>query len=135
MKSEKRYLAEAAADSPEVDVLYEVTSKTLNMKTITNSLDSAISSGEYTSTLNTDLVAAGVADMKITANIVPMIVDSSPTSEPTRRPTRAPIEGTFSPTPLPTLEVTQVMKNILYTSAHRIFASMRLAMFQVLDDI
>jgi hypothetical protein len=91
-----------------IDVLYEVTSGSMDMKSVSTALASATSSGEFTTSLQSDLAAEGANDIQVSASLSPMVIDVSPTSEPTYAPSRAPIIGTYAPTPLPTLEITQV---------------------------
>jgi hypothetical protein len=95
-----------------IDVLYEVTTDSMDMKSVSTALATATTSGEFTTSLQSDLAAEGLSDIQASANFSPMVVDVSPTSEPTYAPSRAPIVGTYAPTPLPTLELTQVNDDI-----------------------
>lgn len=95
-----------------IDVLYEVTSDKMDVRSATATIGSAVTAGEFTNSLNSNLAAAGIEDIQAAASVSPLVIDVSPTSAPTYRPSPAPIVGTSAPTHLPTLELTQVKKGV-----------------------
>ena len=107
-----RQLDVASYNGTSIAVLYEVTSDKVDTEIVSIALDSAVTNGDFTTALNTNLAAAGIDDIQVSAGVNPMVTDVSPTSKPTYRPSKAPIRGTAAPSNLATLELTQVIKDI-----------------------
>ena len=104
VKEVKVYLLEIQSNSTEIEIDYSVQSSEITLAILSASISGAVSSGEFTNTLQKALIAENVYDIRAAASAIPTYVDISPTSKPTPAPAYDPL----TPVSLPTLELTQV---------------------------
>ena len=97
VKKAKLQRLESLSNSTEIEIDYTVQSTEVTLSILTAAISGAVSSGEFTNTLQTALIAENVYDIRPFASSLPTFIDASPTSSPAA----APIS--FS-----TLELTQV---------------------------
>ena len=104
VKTEKMQLLESSSNSTEIEIDYNVQSSEVSIATLSASISSAVSSGEFTNTLQSALIAENVYDIRAAASVVPTYTDISPTASPTPAPS---FDSRF-PFTLPTMELSQV---------------------------
>ena len=97
VKKAKLQRLESLGNSTEIEIDYTVQSTEITLSILTAAISGAVSSGEFTNTLQTALIAENVYDIRPFASAVPTFMDVSPTSSPAAGPI------SFS-----TLELTQV---------------------------
>ena len=99
----------AAAESTGIIVNYSVQDKNLDVKVAQGVIAGAVNSGQFNSELQTNLVDADVTDITVSALVMPLIVDLSPTGKPSARPTPS---VSYAPSAPPTLELIQVRPDL-----------------------
>ena len=104
VKTEKMQLLESPSNSTEIEIDYNVQSSEVSIATLSASISGAVSSGEFTNTLQSALIAENVYDIRAAASVVPTYTDISPTASPTPAPS---FDSRF-PFTLPTMELSQV---------------------------
>ena len=104
VKKEKMQLLVSPSNSTEIEIDYYVQSSEVSIATLSASISGAVSSGEFTNTLQSALIAENVYDIRAAASVAPSYVDISPTSSPTPAPS---FDSRF-PFSLPTMELSQV---------------------------
>ena len=104
VKTEKMRLLESPSNSTEIEIDYNVQSSEVSIATLSASISGAVSSGEFTNTLQSALIAENVYDIRAAASVVPTYTDISPTASPTPAPS---FDSRF-PFTLPTMELSQV---------------------------
>lgn len=102
VKKGKMLLMES--NSTEIEIDYSVQSSEVTLSILSASISGAVSSGEFTNTLQAALIAESVYDIRPAASAVPVFADISPTSPPTFAPSYDPL----STVSFPTLELLQV---------------------------
>ena len=104
VKTEKMQLLESPSNSTEIEIDYNVQSSEVSIATLSASISGAVSSGEFTNTLQSALIAENIYDIRAAASVVPTYTDISPTASPTPAPS---FDSRF-PFTLPTMELSQV---------------------------
>ena len=104
VKKNKVQLLESPSNSTEIEIDYSVQSSEVTLTTLSASISEAVSSGEFTNTLQTALIAENVYDIRPAASAIPVFIEISPTSPPTAAPSQDPLTHVS----LPTVELSQV---------------------------
>ena len=107
-----------------VSILYVIMSKSITTESVTTLISSAITSGDFTTVLLNQLVLNNI-NASVSANVLPLVTNISPTPLPTRSPTLKPTpKFTSAPTMTPLILISQVtkrFKNIKRLCVHFLF--------------